>query len=83
MQHTREHVLLECPQYEDKREEMMAKIRFIRPYIPISMEMLLGCNIPSWKLSKHQYLEILRITGDNIIYVDTQLDMPIPVAGIG
>ena len=82
-QHTREHVLLECPQYEDKRDEMMAKIRFIRQDIPISMEMLLGCHIPSWKLSKHQYHEILRITGDYLIYIDNQLDMPIPVAGIG
>ena len=83
IQHNREHVLLECPQYEDKREEMMAKTRSIRPDIPISMEMLLGCHIPSWKLSKHQYHEILRITGDYLIYVDNQLDIPIPVTGVG
>ena len=83
IQHTREHVLLECPQYEDQREEMMAKIGFIRPDIPISMEMLLGCHIPSWKLSKHQYQGILRITGYYLIHVDNQLDMPITVAGIG
>ena len=83
IKHNREHVLLECPQYEDKREEIMAKIRFIRPDIPISMEMLLGFPIPSWKPPKHQCHEILRITGDYLIHVDNQLQIPIPVTGVG
>ena len=42
IQHNREHVLLECTQYEDKREEMMSKTRCIKTDISISMEMLLG-----------------------------------------
>ena len=31
IEHNRRHVLLECPRYEDKREQTVARLRSISP----------------------------------------------------
>ena len=74
IEHNRKHVLLECPQYEEKREQTIARIRSIRPEIPLSIELLLACNDHNWNITGNEYRQILDATGVYLVWLDKELE---------
>ena len=57
----------------------IARIRSIRPEIPLSIEFLLACNDHNWNITENEYRQILDATGEYLVWLDKELEN----AGIG
>ena len=66
---SREHVLLQCPLFEAKRNELQAQLNFSST--PLNLNIILADFSTIQKHSKKLQLEILKYTGDFLQFIST------------